>query len=284
MSQVVPITDVRPDPKQPRTFFRESALKALATSLKKAGQRQPITVRRRKPGAKPQYEIVDGERRWRACQLAGITTIRIDVEAQDLSRHADQHRLSLISNFLREGHTHMEISNAIHYQVEEAVAAGEQRGQVIVSLAEDIGKSDTWVYQYLNLQKLDAELQLRMHPDTPDETRLRFDVAWVLSSLSVPRQRAIYRKLLKVPLGQRLALARSLAQEVTGAPRIDKQGLVKRSTALFVPRLTADIERVLEFRQSDFRNALKELPRTELKEFRANIALLLGAVDRAMQP
>ena len=59
MSQVVPITDVRPDPKQPRTFFRESALKALATSLKKAGQRQPITVRRRKPGAKRRRELKD---------------------------------------------------------------------------------------------------------------------------------------------------------------------------------------------------------------------------------
>lgn len=282
MSQIVPITDVRPDPKQPRTFFRESALQALATSLKKAGQRQPITVRRRKAGARPPYEIVDGERRWRACQLAGITTIRIDVEAQDLSHHADQHRLSLVSNFLREGHTHMEISDAIHYQVEQAVAKETPRGQAITSLAEDLGKSDTWVYQYLNLQKLDTELQQRMHPDTPDETRLRFDVAWVLSSLPVPRQRAVYRKLLKVPVGQRLALARSLAQEATGAPRIDKQGLVKRSTALFVPRLTADIERVLDFKQSDFRAALAELPRDQLKAFRGSIQLLLQAVDRVI--
>ena len=62
----ISITDVRPDPKQPRSHFSESALKTLATSIKKVGQRQPITVRLRSGGAKPRYEIIDGERRWRA--------------------------------------------------------------------------------------------------------------------------------------------------------------------------------------------------------------------------
>ncbi|WP_447940131.1 ParB/RepB/Spo0J family partition protein [Pseudoxanthomonas mexicana] len=283
MSQVVAITDVRPAAKQPRTFFHEPALQALATSLKKVGQRQPITVRKRRAGARPPYEIVDGERRWRACQLAGITTIRIDVDTKDLSRHVDQHRASLVSNFLREGHTHMEISEAVRYQVDAAVEAGDSHGQAVISLAEDMGKSDTWVYQYLNLQKLDADLQTRMHPKTPDEQRLRFSEAWVLSNLPEGRQRGIYRKLLKVPLSQRLSLARSLAQETTAAPRVDKQALVKRSTALFVPRLTADIERVLDFKQSDFRAALAEIPRDQLKAFRGSIALLLQSVDRVMQ-
>ena len=283
MSLKVPLTDVRPDPKQPRTFFRESALKALATSMKKAGQRQPITVRKRHKGASPPYEIIDGERRWRACKLAGIATIRVDVEGRDLSDHADQHRLSLVSNFLREGHTHMEISHAVRYQVEAAVAGGATHGQAVTSLAEDMGKSDTWVYQYLNLQKLDGDLQQRMHPDTPDEKRLRFSEAWVLSSLPNARQRTVYRAILKVPSPQRLQVARRLAEATTGASRGSPQYQVKRSTVRFTARINAEIERVLEFKQSDFRNALKELPHSDLKEFRGNIALLLSAVDRAMQ-
>ena len=140
MSIRIPTTDVQPDSKQPRTYFRESALRSLATSIKKTGQRQPITVRTRWAGAKPPYEIIDGERRWRACKLAGITTIRVDIEERDLARHADQHMLSLASNFMREGHTHIEISAAVQYQVEAAVEAGMTRGQAVKELVDSIGK------------------------------------------------------------------------------------------------------------------------------------------------
>ena len=283
MTSIVSIKDVRPDPKQPRTFFRESALKALATSIKNKGQRMPISVRRRRAGATPPYEIIDGERRWRACQLAGITKIRIDIEDADLSRHADQHRLSVISNFMREDHTHMEISNAVAYQVAAAVEAGQTHGQAVLSLAEDLGKSDPWIYQYLGLQRLHSELQDRMHPDVADEKRLRFSEAVVLASLPPEKQRAIYRQLLRAPASQRLKLARQLAEATTGEPRTNKLHQVKRVTNRFVPRLTAEIDRVLEFRQSDFRAALGEIPRDELKAFRGSVHLLLGAIDRVME-
>nr|MBA2411387.1 ParB/RepB/Spo0J family partition protein [Burkholderiaceae bacterium] len=155
----VSVSDIRPDPKQPRSHFNEAALKTLSTSIKKVGQRQPITVRPLRVGAKVPYEIVDGERRWRACKLAGIQTIRVDVEDRDLSRHADQHLLSLTSNFMREGHTHSEISVAVQYQVEAAIEAGMSRGRAVQELVESIGKSEAWVYQYLQLQQLCSELQ-----------------------------------------------------------------------------------------------------------------------------
>ena len=108
----VRLDEVRPDPKQPRSYFKDSALKALAASIKSIGQRTPIEVRRLPKGAAAKYEIIDGERRYRACRMIGQATIRICIEEADLDHHR-QHLLSLVSNFHREGHTHMETSTAL---------------------------------------------------------------------------------------------------------------------------------------------------------------------------
>ena len=277
----VPLTDVRPDPKQPRTYFKASALQALATSLKKTGQRQPITVRVRKAGAKPLYEIIDGERRWRACQMAGIATIRIDIEeGRDLSRHADQHLLSLASNFMREGHTHMEIADAVLYQADAQVAVGVTRGQAVLALCEAIGKSDAWVYSYLQLQDLREDLKARMHPDQPDDKRLRFAEAVILAPLSASLQQDIYRKLLRHPPGARALVAKKLVAEATNTPIQRRSSNITVSTSRFVTRMAAEIDRVLDFKQADFRNALATVPAEELKALRQSIAFLLDAIDR----
>lgn len=280
----IAVTDVRPDPKQPRSHFSEPALKALATSIKKVGQRTPISVRRRRAGANPPFEIVDGERRWRACRLAGIETIRISIEDADLEKHATQHRLSIVSNFMREGHTHMEISQAVSYQVAAAVEAGETNGQAVISLAEDIGKSAVWVYQYLRLQNLCALLKDRMHPDTDDSKRLRFAEAQVLCDLTAATQQDIYRQLLKVKLPARQTLAKRLVEEATGAPLAGRPRDDKIKIDRFVSRLTADIERTMAFKQSAFHDAIIQMDRTERKDFRESVALLLGAIDRVTAP
>lgn len=277
----VPITDVRPDPKQPRTYFKESALRALATSIKKTGQRQPITVRARRAGAKPPYEIIDGERRWRACQLAGITTIRIDIENAELTRHASQHLMSLASNFMREGHTHMEISNALQYQVESAIEAGQTRGQAVQAVVEAIGKSETWVYQYLGLQSLDPELQALMHPDAPDKSRLRFSEAVLIASQPITKQRGIYRTAIRALPAARLECIRKLIAAANGEQRDRRNKEINATTTRFFARVSAEVERMLDYKQSDFQKALAKIPPPELNGFRASLAMLLDAVDGA---
>lgn len=276
----IPINDVRPDPKQPRTYFKPSALNQLAASLKKTGQRQPITVRARRAGANPPFEIIDGERRWRACQLAGIDTIRIDIEGAELARHRDQHLLSLASNFMREGHTHMEISAAVRYQVEAAIEAGESRGQAVQALVEAIGKSEAWIYQYLQLQDLCPELQERMHPDTPDAKLVRFAEATVLSPLPAAQQRAIYKALLQYPPGARAQQARRLVAKATDTPIQRRSRDIKASTTRFVVRVAAEIDRVLDYKQSEFAEGLNGVPEADRKAFRLAVKLLLDAIDR----
>lgn len=277
----VPLSDVRPDPAQPRTYFKESALKALALSIKKTGQRQPITVRSLGAGAKPPYEIIDGERRWRACQLAGIETIRIDVEAADLSRHASQHMMSLASNFMREGHTHMEISAAVQYQVAAAMEAGETRGQAVQSVMEAIGKSDMWVYSYLQLQNLCADLQELMHPDIPDNKRLRFSEAVLITGLSETKQKSVYRAVMKVSPARRLNLARNLISETTGKPVERRMGEITSKTSRFIARVSAELDRMLDYTQTDFQQALAKVAPVELKEFRDLLVMLLGNIEQA---
>lgn len=277
----VPLTDVRPDPKQPRTYFKPAALKALAASIKKTGQRQPITVRARRAGAQPPYEIIDGERRWRACQLAGIDTIRIDIEATDLAQHHQQHLLSLASNFMREGHTHMEISVAVQYQVDAMVEAGETRGRAVQHLAEAIGRSEAWVYQYQQLQGLCSDLQERLHPDIPDGKRLRFNEAVALSGLKVGQQREIYRAMMRVNPAARLELVKRLVAEANGQSRARRQNNINVSTTRFIARVSAEVERMLDYKQADFRKALAAVPPAELKGFRADLAMLIEAIDQA---
>ena len=68
----IPLAQIVPNPKQPRTVFEEEALAELVHSIKEIGLLQPIVVRPVAPGA---YEIVAGERRWRASQAAGLTLI-----------------------------------------------------------------------------------------------------------------------------------------------------------------------------------------------------------------
>ena len=279
MSILVPIGHVHPDPKQPRTYFSKAALTALAKSISKAGQRRPITVRKLQAGS---FEIIDGERRWRASALAGLTHVRVDIEENDVYSPAGQHLLSLISNFMREGHTHMEISNAVQYQVSALIEAGMTRGQAIVEVSESIGKSDAWVYQYLQLQLLRSDLQVLMHPEVPDNTRLRFAEAVVLAVLPTAQQKSIYRALLPYPPGARAQKAKSLAAEATGVPIQRRSKHIKRTTSRFVYRISTEIERVLDYKQSEFRTAFAEVPLVDRKAFRASVSMLLTEIDASM--
>lgn len=283
----VPVEQCRPDPLQPRQYFRGAAMKALAASIKSVGQRTPIEVRPLPAGNTHRFEIIDGERRWRACQAIGQKTIRVCIE-EDALPHQRQHLLSVISNFHREGHTHMEISNALAYQVANAKEKGETA--VVDELAETLGKTSSWVYQYLALQKLEPKLQAAMHPETSDKQLLRMNVAVVLSSLPASKQLAALKQVNAVPPIARLQLARSLATEITGKERVGKKRDIRVGFERFVARLSSDMERVLDLKQSEFASALQQLPKAELELFRGGLAdtrehlkLLLDATDRELR-
>ena len=111
-----------PNPRQPRRNFDDAALAALASSLETRGVLQPVLVR---PGPDGRFELIAGERRWRAAQLAGLETIPAIVRARD---DAESLELALIENMAREDLNPVEEARACAALVEELGLSREEVG------------------------------------------------------------------------------------------------------------------------------------------------------------
>jgi ParB family chromosome partitioning protein len=92
----IPLSSIVPNPKQPRKNFDEQTLNELAESLKSVGLLQPLVVR---PLDKDRYELIAGERRWRAAQLAGLENVPVVIRAAENEQLL---QLALIENLQRE--------------------------------------------------------------------------------------------------------------------------------------------------------------------------------------
>jgi ParB family chromosome partitioning protein len=145
----LPVGRIRPGTYQPRQHFDQVALEALAESIKAQGLVQPVVVRPR-DGA---YEIIAGERRWRAAQLAGLKQIPVIIrQADDQSTLA----LALIENLQREDLNPIEQAHGLARLLEEFSLTHEQ-------LAEAVGLSRAQVTNLLRLLKLPAQVQAWVH-------------------------------------------------------------------------------------------------------------------------
>ena len=141
----IALSDIIPNPTQPRTEFDEEALKELADSIRQLGLIQPITVKRE--GEK--YIIISGERRWRASEKAGLKRVPAYIrEVDDTTLHA----MALVENIQREDLNAIEISLGMQRLVEECGLTQE-------ALAERLGKKRSTVANYLRLLNLPEEIQ-----------------------------------------------------------------------------------------------------------------------------
>jgi ParB family transcriptional regulator, chromosome partitioning protein len=144
----VPIEFLKPNPRNPRRAFTEGELGELAESIKQHGVIQPIVVRPVK-GAQDRYEIIAGERRWRASQAAGLHEVPIvPVDVSD----SDALELAIIENVQREDLNAMEEALGYH-----ALADEFKRNQE--DIARIVGKSRSHVANMMRLTKLPAEVQ-----------------------------------------------------------------------------------------------------------------------------
>ena len=142
----IEISKIEPNPYQPRTEFNQEALEELAASLKLLGLIQPITVR---PIENGRYQIISGERRFRASQLAGLATIPAYIRKTD-----DQGMLemAIVENIQREDLDSIEVALSFQRLIEECNLTQE-------AMAERVGKKRATVTNYLRLLKLPAEIQ-----------------------------------------------------------------------------------------------------------------------------
>jgi ParB family transcriptional regulator, chromosome partitioning protein len=140
----LPVELIAPNPRQPRKYFDEDSLNALAGSLSERGVLQPVLVRP-KPGGS--YELVAGERRWRAAQIAGLTEIPALVRDRD---DAVTLELALIENMSREDLNPIEEARACAALVEELGLTREEVGR-------RVGRSRVAVSNLLRLLDLPDE-------------------------------------------------------------------------------------------------------------------------------
>jgi ParB family chromosome partitioning protein len=145
----LPVGSLTPNPRQPRQVFDEDALAELAESIEAVGLLQPVVVRAVMPG---HYEIIMGERRWRACQRAGLTHVPAIVrQTQDDMLLRD----ALIENLHREQLNPLEEAAAYQQLLDDFGATHEE-------LARRIGRSRPHISNTLRLLQLPPEVQRRV--------------------------------------------------------------------------------------------------------------------------
>jgi ParB family chromosome partitioning protein len=145
----IPVAAITPNPRQPRQAFDEEALEELAASIREVGLLQPVVVRARGPAS---YEIVMGERRWRACQLAGLAMIPAIVR---VTTDDDMLRDALIENLHRQQLNPLEEAAAFQQLLEEFAATHEE-------LARRIGRSRPYISNTIRLLNLTPGVQRRV--------------------------------------------------------------------------------------------------------------------------
>ena len=144
--QKINISQIIPNPSQPRKNFKDEELKELSLSIKNQGLIQPIVV---KPSIDNQYQIIAGERRWRACQLNGMH--EVDCVINDLDENSVL-EAALIENIQREDLNVIEEANAYKGLI-------DIKGTNNENLAKLIGKSASHVSNILRLLELDIKIQ-----------------------------------------------------------------------------------------------------------------------------
>ena len=145
----IAISQIKANPNQPRREFDPEALQELADSIKEIGIIQPITLRKMDDGT---YQIIAGERRFRASQLAGLTTVPAYIRTADDENVME---MALIENIQREDLNSMEIALAYQHLLEEYSLTQEK-------LSERVGKKRTTIANYLRLLKLPAQIQVAL--------------------------------------------------------------------------------------------------------------------------
>ncbi len=145
----IAISLIKANPNQPRREFDPEALQELADSIKEIGIIQPITLRKMDDGT---YQIIAGERRFRASQLAGLTAVPAYIRTADDENVME---MALVENIQREDLNAMEIALAYQHLLEEYDLTQER-------LSERVGKKRTTVANYLRLLKLPAQIQMAL--------------------------------------------------------------------------------------------------------------------------
>lgn len=176
----IPISQIEANPNQPRHEFDKEALHELAVSIKEIGIIQPITLRQ---VASNRFQIIAGERRWRASQLAGLNSLPAYIRTIDDENVME---MALVENIQREDLNAIEIALAYEHLMEGT-------GMTQEKVSERVGKSRTAITNYLRLLKLPAQIQMALQKKEIDMGHARALLALENPALQIK----LYKEIIK---------------------------------------------------------------------------------------
>ncbi|MGN0238313.1 MAG: ParB/RepB/Spo0J family partition protein [Lepagella sp.] len=193
----IDIARIVPNPDQPRRTFSEESLNELATSIRELGIVQPLTLRLTDSG---NYQIIAGERRWRAAARAGLTTVPAYIRTVSDSEMTE---MALIENIQREDLNSIEVALGFKKLIDTYSLTQER-------LSERLGKNRATIANHLRLLKLPAEIQLGLRDRLIDMGHARA----ILAVTEPKEQLRLYKKILKEGLSVRAVekMAREIAE------------------------------------------------------------------------
>lgn len=182
----IELSRIDANPEQPRSTFDEETLQELADSIRELGIIQPLSLRMKDDG---RYQIIAGERRWRAAQMAGLTTVPAYVRTVSDSEMTE---MALIENIQREDLNAIEVALTFRKLIDTYSLTQER-------LSARLGKKRATIANHLRLLKLPAEIQIGLR-----DRRLDMGHARALLSVENPKQQLrLYNLIVKEGLSVR---------------------------------------------------------------------------------
>lgn len=202
----IPLEQIEANPNQPRREFDEESLQELATSIREIGIIQPITLRQ---VADKRYQIIAGERRWRASQLAGLIAIPAYIRT---IKDENVMEMALVENIQREDLNAIEIALAYEHLLTNT-------GMTQEKVSERVGKSRTAIANYLRLLKLPAQVQMALQNKEIDMGHARALLSIDSPSLQIKLFKEIQRNSYSVRKVEELVKQLKNGEEITSGKK-----------------------------------------------------------------
>ena len=232
---IIKISNIETNPFQPRTNFEETALQELSDSIKQHGIIQPLTVRKL---GYDKYQLISGERRFRASQMAGLTDVPAYIRVAD-----DQAMLemALVENIQREDLDPIEVSLSYKRLIDECNLTQEQ-------LSEKVGKQRSTVTNFLRLLKLPAPIQkaLRDREITMGHAKALINID------NEDRQLAIFALALESELSVRQIEELARGEKVKVTPKVSR---VEKPLTIEDKTIAKELDKIFNKSYSFKRNA-----------------------------
>ena len=202
----IPIDQIVANPEQPRHEFDPEALEELAESIRQLGIVQPITLRQMDDGT---YQIIAGERRWRASKIAGLATIPAYIRT---ASDENMMQMALVENIQREDLNAIEVALAYQKLIEQYHLTQEE-------LSDKVGKKRATVANALRLLKLPAPVQMALRNKTIDQGHARA----ILGAKDPTLQLKLFREVQKKGFSVRQVEEMVKALNADGTVRPDEK-------------------------------------------------------------